>query len=171
MLKATITIKGERVLGHFKKFVFNIPKSSNAISSIIANKIKNKARRNLAFAGAYSGHRHNALLNGTDVIKQASGKWVAYSYAEDEKGHDYAPDVEYGTKPHWIKNPDPRCWGWKVGNQHYYILPDTHYHPGAQSKHKVTYHYFSEAVEQTTQEVRPVAVKEIQKTLRESGFK
>ena len=107
----------------------------------------------------YKRH-YPGLIAGTNAkATERKGQWVCESTAVDERGHDYAPDVEYGTKPHEI--PNNPYWGW-MGRTH----------PGAHgSGGQATKGYFSRAIEHTKEEIKGVAEEKVNQSIKESGLK
>jgi hypothetical protein len=162
-MKFTITVVGtKRILGNFKKIEFNLPYQSDLMTEEIAVNIRDRARLRLAMA-PYKNRRNGALEEGTNAYRSKSDKnnkqWVVLSQAFDDFGEDYAPYVEYGTASHEI--PNNPMWG-LVGKTH----------PGAHSTGpKITYHYFTDSVNQTKQELQPISTKHVNRAIKRSGFK
>ena len=94
------------------------------------------------------------LIAGTQAMKTKEGQWIVISQGFDEKGVDYAPFVEYGTRGHWI--PNNPLWG------------KTRMHPGA---HADTQGYFRQSINQTKQEVKGIGEENVKQGIKESGFK
>jgi len=157
-LRFTITMTGmNRVLGNFKRLEFNLPKQTNKISETIAKRIEKRAKAILIKAPY---HRHSpGLIAGTKATKtERKGQWQVISEAFDDYGYDYAPAVEYGTRPHEI--PNNPAWGLRGRT-----------HPGAHSTGpKLTKGYFRRAIDQTKQEEKKVAEEGVRRAIIKSGF-
>jgi len=167
-LKVVVSVTGaDRVLGNFKRFEFNLPKISDNISRDIAVRIARRAREKLLRA-SYKRH-YPGLIEGTNALQHGEkGKWTALSEAFDERGFDYGPAVEYGTKPHFI--PNNPFWG--SGKFTFKGKGGQRQHPGAHGTGaRATKGYFRKSLDQTKQELKGIAKEKVNRGLMESGLK
>lgn len=160
MMRVTVTETGTgRILGNFKKLIFNLPKAADRTSKTIANNIVMRARRNLVQGIRYKRHMPGLVAGTTANPTSKKGQWVAQTqaFAITNKGktYDYAPYVEYGAKAH----PIPDAFG---------IKGFTIQHPGIYMS--MTKNYFGGAVNETRGEEKNIAKLQVGKAIKLSGL-
>lgn len=103
------------------------------------------------------GHVH--LQDEIHTVRVRKWKGVRYRSAV-ESDKDYAPDVEYRTRPHWIpaRNPNVRLlrfYGTKAGR---WIAANRVWHPGTEGQHM-----FMRGVQATEPQVQVIGEAHLEK--------
>jgi len=117
-----------------------IPNASKLVSYTTAHKMKRMAQDFVDTNAKFHGKAPGTLSSGISVKPGVFGRIKKQYYVNASAisgGHDYASDVEYGTKPHIIRMPvgshgDKLAMGWSGNSpKRRYGGYRTHIHPGS----------------------------------------
>lgn len=130
-----------KALRHLYNLERNIPIAGEYAINQLADNIVRYAKEHIAMRWKWQYHGEAGLAGGIKKLKGKAGKRISRVFikaSKVKKGHDYAPDVEKGTRPHEIP----------IGNK---IV----YHPGSRPMF-----YMRDALRKGIKDIQIIAKKQ-----------